>query len=539
MFKKSFGHGRLLKAIALLLCVTLTSLLALAQATAPRAELFAGYSWLHPGGDFDNHLTQFGVQPGQTLKNMPRGFDVSAAYNFTKWIGVQVDGGNHWSDSSTSFLSGFHNAMVLAGPKLSFRTQHFSPFAELEGGWGRITGRGATADGFAALVGGGLDVYFARHWAVRLFQADYVYQGYKVSDVGSGTFNGGRLQAGLVYGIGQIKPPEPPAATCTVQPTAVLAGEPVTATVATQNFNPKHKLTYEWSASGGKVAPSDTTANIDTASLAPGNYTVTSTVTDAKAPKNYQAATCTGNFTINAPPMHPPTISCSPNPATVRSGDPSTITCRGNSPDNRPLTYACRPNAGRISGNGPVFTLDTAGVPAGTITVNCTTTDDRGLSASTSTSVQVQAPPPAPQASKIGEIVFPNKAKPWRVDNTAKAILDDVALRMQREAGAKAVIVGYVNPAEKGGMGLAQQRAVNTKAYLTQEKGIDPARIEVRTGTAGGNRAEIYLVPAGAMFNVPGTVTFDESKVKPSVDHAARRPAKKAAPAKAKPAAKQ
>jgi hypothetical protein len=156
-------------------------------------------------------------------------------------------------------------------------------------------------------------------------------------------------------------------------------------------------------------------------------------------------------------------------------------------------------------------------VPAGAVTVNCTATDDRGLSGSTSTTVRAEIPPP-PQANKIGEIAFPNKAKPWRVDNTAKAILDDVAVRLQGEPDAKAVIVGYFDPTEKGGVILAEQRAVNTKAYLTQEKGINPGRIEVRTGTAGGNRAEIYLVPAGATLNMPGTQTFNEGAVAPNVE---------------------
>ena len=118
------------------------------------------------------------------------------------------------------------------------------------------------------------------------------------------------------------------------------------------------------------------------------------------------------------------------------------------------------------------------------------------------------------------------------MDNEAKGILDDVALRMQRDPDAKAVIVGDVDPDERGGVRLAQQRAVNTKGYLTSEKGIDPSRIEVRSGTAGGKRAEIYLVPAGATFNVEGAQTFTEFP--PQLD-VPRAPARK--PAARRPAA--
>ncbi len=66
---------------------------------------------------------------------------------------------------------------------------------------------------------------------------------------------------------------------------------------------------------------------------------------------------------------------------------------------------------------------------------------------------------------------------------------------------------------------LAAQRAVNTKAYLVTEKGIDASRISVRTGTTGTNEVDNYLVPAGANFDTdyPGSTAVDESVIKPQV----------------------
>jgi hypothetical protein len=63
---------------------------------------------------------------------------------------------------------------------------------------------------------------------------------------------------------------------------------------------------------------------------------------------------------------------------------------------------------------------------------------------------------------------------------------------------------------------LAAQRAVNTKEYLVTDKGIDASRIQVKTGTAGQNEVEDYLVPAGANFDadVPGTSPVDENSIK-------------------------
>jgi hypothetical protein len=63
---------------------------------------------------------------------------------------------------------------------------------------------------------------------------------------------------------------------------------------------------------------------------------------------------------------------------------------------------------------------------------------------------------------------------------------------------------------------LAAQRAVNTKAYLVEEKGIDASRISVRTSTKGTNEVDNYLVPAGANFDtdMPGTTAVDTDTVK-------------------------
>jgi hypothetical protein len=44
------------------------------------------------------------------------------------------------------------------------------------------------------------------------------------------------------------------------------------------------------------------------------------------------------------------------------------------------------------------------------------------------------------------------------------------------------------------------------------EKGIDPGRLEVRTGNGGTQAVDICVVPAGATFSVEGTKTFDETR---------------------------
>jgi len=363
-------------------------------------------------------------------------------------------------------------------------------------------------------------------------QADYLYahHNYTGGADGSRDWNSGaRIGGGLVLKLGSFGgPAAPPSASCTAQPGEIMVGEPVTVTANAQNFPANRTLTYNWTTTGGKTSGNQQSTQVDTAGLAPGSYTVTANISSGK--KN-ETATCKANFSVKEQPKNPPTITCTANPTTVNPGENSTVTCTATSPDNRPVTTTFQSSGGKLTPSGNTATLDTTGAQPGTITVTAQAADDRGLTGSTTATVTVNQPPPPPPppptASKLNEIGFThNPAKPWRVDNEAKGILDDVALRLQRDPDAKAVIVGDVDPNERGGVRLAQQRAVNTKGYLTSEKGIDPSRIEVRSGTAGGKRAEIYLVPAGATFNVEGAQTFTEFPPQLDVPRApARRPA--------------
>jgi cell division septation protein DedD len=61
---------------------------------------------------------------------------------------------------------------------------------------------------------------------------------------------------------------------------------------------------------------------------------------------------------------------------------------------------------------------------------------------------------------------------------------------------------------------MGAQRAVNTKNYLTTEKGIDPSRITVVTGNEDTHGVEEYLVPPDAR-PLQNTHPVDENSVKP------------------------
>ena len=89
------------------------------------------------------------------------------------------------------------------------------------------------------------------------------------------------------------------------------------------------------------------------------------------------------------------------------------------------------------------------------------------------------APPRQPTEIRTDEIHFePGSA---RLTNIAKAILDEVALRMKQEPSATALVIGYTDDRENTGPNadLDRRRAEAVRDYLVTRHGIDPARITV------------------------------------------------------------
>ncbi|HTJ31401.1 MAG TPA: OmpA family protein [Acidobacteriaceae bacterium] len=506
---------------------------------ASRWDIFLGYSYLAPKGTVQTPLSDGTVQPF-TYSSVNEGAIGSGAYYFNKYVGAQIEVGVHPDGANDGFTT------TSAGLIFRYPTSDITPFAHALAGAARIGGPHYQPYtwGPALTVGGGMDYetpLFNHHLAIRLFQADYEYMH---ADFGPSTqvFRGranidaARLSAGIVLHVGSIAPPPPVTLACSASPNAVYPGEPVTITGSADMLNPKKKATYTWTGSG--VTGSDSTGKVDTASLAPGSYTIKGNVT--QGPKAWESADCSATFTVKQ--FEPPTVSCSANPTTIKPGDTSTITATGVSPQNRPLTYSYSASAGTVSGSGNSATFSSAGAPAGSTTVTCTVTDDKGQTASATTPVTIEAPPapPAPQVSSLCSITFEkDKKRPARVDNEAKACLDDIAVTLQSKSDASLAVVGNATSAEKATPkgkhhkkveDFASQRAVNTKDYLVTEKGIDASRITVYTGSGDDKKVEDYLVPSGASFSVSGaTQVSGDVKAQPRKALAAKHHHKKAA----------
>ena len=256
-------------------------------------------------------------------------------------------------------------------------------------------------DEIGAVAGGGLDLLATRRITIRVFEADLVYTRDNFTFGGIGQhipMYGSRLSGGLVWNL--LNPQEaPPTAACTVSPSEVMVGEPVTATAKGSNFDPKHKLTYTWTSNGGKITGKDTTASIDTNGMTGGNYTVSATIADPKIKKG-GSASCTATFNVKEPPKNPPTMSCSASPSSVQAGETVNLTCRCTSPDNVSVKVGgWSATGGTVSGSGSSATLNTTGASPGTINVSATCTDSRDLSTQASARVTVASPPPPPSGA--------------------------------------------------------------------------------------------------------------------------------------------
>jgi hypothetical protein len=475
---------------------------------------------------------------GISYNDIRLGAYASGSYYFNRHLGLEAAFEAHPDGNNDGLYD------VQAGPIVRDNMNHFSLFAHGLIGVGRLAGPNTrvccnigytyhnpwTWGGPYYTAGGGLDINLIRVLSLRLLQVDYTYNNVSFGPP-TGGFDvyknenplGGRAHlpglqasAGLVWHFGDITLPPAVTYSCSANPTTVFPGDPITITGVAMNLNPKKTATYTWTSAAGPVNGSGSTVTVSNKTA--GSYTVNGHVTEG--PKVGQLADCSASYTVQD--FAPPTISCSANPSTVNAGDPSTITALGTSPQNRPLTYSYTASAGTVSGTGTTAALSTTGAPSGNIAITCNVVDDTGKQATATTTVSILPPPPPPPprlptTSSLCTTSFErDKARPVRVDNEAKACLDDVTMSLQQDPNAKLALVGTEasTEARRSKGRVAAQRAADTKDYLVTDKGIDASRIMLYTGTADSETVTTTLVPSGATLDTTGLTPVDESTIK-------------------------
>ena len=184
----------------------LFSAVASAQDENPNFEAFGGYSYIR--ANLGHSI------PGINLN----GGSGSFSYNPTGWLGLVADFGGYHAGHIGSLPVDGTVFTYLFGPKITYRSGRWTPFAQaLFGGAhasgsvsrspGVITGAvvrpqgfgipgftSGTSDAFAMAIGGGVDFNATNHIGFRLVQAEYL-----MTRFSSETQNNARVSAGVVF----------------------------------------------------------------------------------------------------------------------------------------------------------------------------------------------------------------------------------------------------------------------------------------------------------------------------------------------------
>ena len=188
-------------AIAAFLSFALTA----AAEDSTRFEAYFGYDWVKFNPDTPN-IPSFNADGGSA----------QLIYNFHKGIGLAFDAGVVTKDTFGGVLDN-KQAHFLLGPRFAYRNHsRFTPFGEVLFGGGEASVSTSVADvplvptvlpstsitipdnvsvrltasrtSFAMMAGGGLDIRLSKHFAYRLFDADY-YLTRPISFISGGNVN--------------------------------------------------------------------------------------------------------------------------------------------------------------------------------------------------------------------------------------------------------------------------------------------------------------------------------------------------------------
>ncbi|MGB6898342.1 MAG: OmpA family protein [Candidatus Acidiferrum sp.] len=488
--------------------------------STPKLELFMGYSYWR-------------AVPYSTSNRMEsmNGGSTSLAYNFNSHWGLVGDFAG-FKVNSLQFTNegpGFSPSRVvdaksnvftvMFGPRLSFRDHgRFTPFLQVLGGVAHadeLTLDGCTAPIYACTplpretvftmtAGGGLDYRLNHRIALRLFQAEFLATRFQnpnsifvVDKVWQSNI---RLSTGIVFRFGGNPPPppppanHPPVASCSADKSMVYAGSGDLVVVRVDASDPDNDpLTYSWTSTGGAVEGTGPEARWNSSGTNAGTYAVKVHVDDGRG----GWADCSSSISVEPPPNHPPTMSCSADHSSVPAGDVVQITATANDPDNDPLTYSWRSSGGHVRGSDALVRFETAGLSPGNYTVDGHVDDGRGGAADCELGIEVQQPPPPPEQVELEarlslHSIYFATARPTAANPTAgllgsqEQILVKLAADFTRyltfKPEAHLILGGHADP--RGGAvynkGLTERRVERAKSFLVQH-GVPADHIDTRS----------------------------------------------------------
>jgi OmpA family/Outer membrane protein beta-barrel domain len=509
MSSQSKSHpGRVLEmlpALVAVLCMCAT--LAVAQdQPAPKWELYGGYSFLYPGANIHGELPGALFPLSSRLESNPRGVGLSATYNFNRWLGLTLDASTHWGSGESTLFRRLDDAAfsnLSLGPKVTFRRKHFAPFLEaLVGDHRLMPDAFHDIDKLGVMLGGGLDLNLSRHFALRLFRADYVHSKYRYGAAAVTPYtelDGLRLQVGLTFMFGgetvsTVVENRPPVTSCSVDKSMVYLDSGDYAVVRASASDPdSHSLTYSWTTNGGAVEGAGPEVRWNSSGAVPGTYTTKVRVDDGRG----GTADCSADIRVELRPNRPPTLTCSANQGSVLSGETIQVSAAASDPDDDPLTYSWNSNGGRIHGMGASVKFDSSGLAPGRYTVNGRVDDGRGGTADCSLYAEVRAPLPPPEMKVLEtrlalHSIYFQTARPFAAkpdgglldsqEDILKTLARDFIAYLKYSPNAHLILGGHADNrgSVKYNESLTERRVQRTKNYLGQ-RGVSAEHIDTRS----------------------------------------------------------
>ena len=198
--------------------------------------------------------------------------------------------------------------------------------------------------------------------------------------------------------------------------------------------------------------------------------------------------------------------------SSVRGGEQVRIAVMATDPDGDQLYYVWNASGGQLTGwesqvvwTAPECVFQESTTKTYDVIVEVS---DRVCTVDRAVTIAVQCGLEPRTQQPDGIILFPSGST--RVNNIAKAQLDDLALLLKQFPNQSIVIDGHTDSTgdEESNLRIGLQRAESVKEYLVQRHGIDPARIstnsygssrpvasnDTQEGRDKNRRVEIYLI---------------------------------------------
>ena len=487
-------------------------------------------------------------------------------YNINHWLSGVFDAGavhnGSWGDFHTD--STFIN--FVAGPRVSIRTKHVTPYFQvLFGGvYGTSsipvngfvdpsspivtyyrTSRPAcqravrqSATGFAMTAGGGIEVKVSRHVVFRPLAVDYYMTKLRnLQAFGDNQQDNLRASAGFMFLVGGEKPapkqPPPPATKTCPDGTVVSVNAACpkmnvslginaganevcqgdeTKVVASVPGAAANQLNFTWSVNGQPTGQGQS-FQFGGTGRDPGTYKVKVMATG----NTFNPASAETSITVLE--YQPPTGTAMANPSQIHAGETSALSasfhgqCGGTIQAPTFTASEGTVNGDQFDSSSLVWDASNNAEQRKTVTITAKAADNKSAGTATTSVEVVKGAVVAP--IRLPDVLFSKNSA--RVNNCGKRILlEQLKAYYQRDSTGTVVLVGHQS-SDESNANLSQERALNAAAVITAGTGVclSIPQSQVQVSAPGMDQNGVPFEPGFCQASVGGgsSSAMDERRV--------------------------